>query len=165
MGINGDKIRFSFHIINNFVFFIKIGLFIGKVNPIILKMNDSKIKPRCKDLNLFGVIKQPTECVIDWLIESGYDLVGALREFLHELVKVLKSYCSSSSLPVYFFRSVEKYQVRVHSFSESLVVVIIPIVFASANLLVFAFYFQFFLRKLIADKNYWNIWLFGFPLE
>ena len=80
MCVDGHEIGLSIHVIYYFVFSIKVSLFIWKISPIVLKIYDSQGESGEENLNLFGVTKQTTKCVIMGLIEARNYLVRVLRE-------------------------------------------------------------------------------------
>jgi hypothetical protein len=81
-------------------------------------------------------------------------VVGALRELLHVLVKVLERDCCRCPLSVLLVRAVKEDQVWVHCFSEDFVVVELTVVLASADLFVFLLYFKLAFSKFLPNENH-----------
>lgn len=76
MCIDGQKVWFSLHVVDNMILSIKVLLFVGEIASVILEENDFQVKPGQEDLNLFGVTKKPTESVVFPLIQCRDDLIG-----------------------------------------------------------------------------------------
>jgi hypothetical protein len=66
---------------------------------------------------------------------------------------------------VFLVGTVEKYQVRVHAFSEAFIVVKLRVVFASGDLLILLLNLEFLFSEVFANENHRDIFLFGLPFE
>jgi hypothetical protein len=154
MGIDGQEVRFSLHVIHDSVFGIKVLLFVGEIASVVLEEDDFEVEPGKKDLNLFGVTKKPAESIVFPLIEGGNDMIGIGWEFVYVFVKVLESDSGCSTLSMFLVGTIEKDKVRVHGFSEAFVIVKLGKVFAPGDLLILLLDLQLFFREVLADKNY-----------
>ena len=81
-------------------------------------------------------------------------MVGARRELLHVLVKVLERDCCRCTHSVLLVRAVKEDQVWVHRFAEDFVVVEWTVVLASADLFVFLLYFKLAFSKFLPNENH-----------
>ena len=153
MGIDGQEVRFSLHVIDDSIFGIKVLLLVGEITSVVLEEDDFEVEPGEEDLNLFGVTKKPAESVIFPLIEGGNDVIGVWREFVYIFVQVLESDGGCGTLSMFLVRAVEKDQVGVHGFSECFIIVKLREVFASCDLLILLLDLELFYREVFADKN------------
>lgn len=115
-------------------------------------MDYFKVESRKKDLNLFGVAKEPAECVVLPLVKSRNDLIGVLRKFLNVLIQVLEGNRSCCPLTMFLGRSIEKYQIGIHDFSKGLIIPKLRVIFTSGYLLILSFNFELLFCKLLANK-------------